>query len=314
MYFINKLGLLIILILLSDFYPKNLNALENKILFKIKNEIITTIDIYEEIKFLKIFNPRIKNLSEKELFEISKNSILRDKIKKIELLNFVKEIKVNDKFLLSLVKTKYSNTGINSLESFEEYLKSNNLNVNIVKEKFYIELIWNDLIYQKFNPQISIDKEKIRKQILENSQKTSLRELLISEIIFDVTNKTDFDTKYKKIISDIKKIGFQKAALKHSNSDTASTGGLIGWVKEDNLNKNVKEVTSKLMINEFSKPIRSSSGFIIIKIEDVKEYEPELDLEREINEVIKFKKNEQLNQFSNMYFNKIKKNLRLYDL
>ena len=68
------------------------------------------------------------------------------------------------------------------------------------------------------------------------------------------------------------------------------------------------------MINEFSKPIRSSSGFIIIKIEDVKEYEPELDLEREINEVIKFKKNEQLNQFSNMYFNKIKKNLRLYDL
>ena len=79
MYFINKLGLLIILILLSDFYPKNLNALENKILFKIENEIITTIDIYEEIKFLKIFNPRIKNLSEKELFEISKNSILRDK-------------------------------------------------------------------------------------------------------------------------------------------------------------------------------------------------------------------------------------------
>ena len=196
MYFSKQLKIISIYLLITILNINLSNALENKILFKVDNEIITTIDIYEEIKFLKIFNPRIKNLSEKELFEISKNSILRDKIKKIELLNFVKEIKVNDKFLLSLVKTKYSNTGINSLESFEEYLKSNNLNVNIVKEKFYIELIWNDLIYQKFNPQISIDKEKIRKQILENSQKTSLRELLISEIIFDVTNKTDFDTKY----------------------------------------------------------------------------------------------------------------------
>ena len=138
---------------------QNLIALENKILFKIEDEIITTIDIYEEIKFLKTFNPEINNLSEKELFEISKNSILRDKIKKIEILNFVKELKVDDKFLLNLIRNKYSRTGINSLENLDEYLKDNNLNTKTIKEKFAIELIWNDIIFQKFNEKIKIDKE-----------------------------------------------------------------------------------------------------------------------------------------------------------
>ena len=85
-----KLKVLIIIFILIFFNIKNLDALENKILFKIDNQIITTIDIYEEIKFLKIFNPEVNNLSENELLEISKNSIVRDKIKKIEIMNYVK--------------------------------------------------------------------------------------------------------------------------------------------------------------------------------------------------------------------------------
>ena len=83
---------------------KHSYGLENKILFKIENEIITTIDIFEEIKFLKKFNQETNNLSETELFEISKNSILRDKIKKIEIMNFVKELKVEEKYLTQFIK------------------------------------------------------------------------------------------------------------------------------------------------------------------------------------------------------------------
>ena len=128
-----------------------LNALENKILFKIDNEIITTLDIYEEIKFLKAFNPEVNSLDESELFEISKNSIQKNIIKKIELNKVVEELKIDDKFLLRLIVSKYSKIGIDSLEKFEAFLKEKNLDVKSIKEKFYIELIWNDYIYQKFN-------------------------------------------------------------------------------------------------------------------------------------------------------------------
>ena len=314
MYLLKQLWVLIILFLIFISNISLSNALENKILFKIENEIITSIDIYEEIKFLKTFNPGINNLSEPELFEISKNSILRDKIKKIEIMNFVKELKVDEKFLIKLVKKKYSKININSFEEFENFLKVNNLDIVSIKEKFVIELIWNDLIYQKFNKKVIIDKDKIKNEILQNPQNKNHRELLLSEIIFDVKTKNDFDDKYEKILFDIKNLGFKKAAIIHSNSETGTNGGLIGWVKEDNLNKNIKKNISDLEPGMFSNPIRTSSGFIILKVDDKREYVSEFNLEDKLEEVINFQRNKQLEQFSSMYFIKLKKSLIIYGL
>ncbi len=314
MYFLGKLKTLIIASLFIIFNIQNSNTIENKILFKIDNEIITTIDIYEEIKFLKTFTPEINDLEDAELFEISKNSILRDRIKKIEILEFVKELKVQDKFLLNLIKNKYSKTNIDTLQDFRIYLKKNNLDFNNVNEKLTIELIWNDLIYQKFNKKISIDREKIKKELLQNSKKERQREFLLSEIVFTENDKMNFKKKNEEIISDINNIGFKKTALKHSVSDTASNGGLIGWIKEDNLNQNIKKIVKELKTGQFSKPIRTSSGFMILKINDEKEYLSKFNLAYKMEEVIRFKTNDQLNQFSRMYFNKVKKDLIIYGL
>ena len=314
MYFSGKLKTLILASLFIIFNIQNSNTIENKILFKIDNEIITTIDIYEEIKFLRIFNPEINNLEDSELFEISKNSILRDRIKKIEILEFIDELKVEDKFLLNFIKSKYSKTNIDSLEEFKIYLKKNKLDFNNVSEKLTIELIWNDLIYQKFNKKISIDKEKIKKELLQNSKEERQRELLLSEIVFTEDDKINYEKKYEEILSDIDSIGFKKTAIKHSDSDTASNGGLIGWIKVNNLNQNIKEIVTQLKTGQFSKPIRTSSGFIILKIEDEREYLSELNLADKMQEAIRFKTNDQLSQFSRMYFNKVKKNLIIYGL
>ena len=309
-----KIKLYIIVIFTIILNIQNLTALENKILFKIDNEIITTIDIYEEIKFLKVFNPEINSLSDVELFEISKNRLIKDKIKKIEIMKFVRELKVDDKFLLKLVEKKYSRLNINSIKNFEKYLEKENLNIEIVKEKFTIELMWNDLIYQKFSKKVVIDKERIKNEISQNSQKKFQKEFLLSEIVFNVANKDEFNNKYQKILVDIEKVGFKKTALIHSNSDTAANGGLIGWVKEVNLNKRLKKVISELKPGQFSKPVRTSSGFIIIKIDEEKEYVSKFNLADRMDEIIRFKTNEQLNQFSNMYLNKLKKNLIIYGL
>lgn len=314
MYLEKKSKIIFFILLIILFNIKNSIALENKILFKIDNEIITTIDIYEEIRFLKIFNPESNNLNEEELFEISKNSILRDKIKKIEIMKFIKELKTDDKFLLKFIKNRFSKMNINSLENFESLLRFNNLNVKNVKEKFYIELIWNDLIYQKFHDKVIIDKERIKNEILQNPKKEKQKELLLSEIMFIVNDKADFKNRYEKILLDIKNLGFKKAAILNSTSDTASNGGLIGWIKEDNLNQNIKDIIFELLPGQLSKPIRTSSGFIIIKIEDKKEYVTEFNLAKKIEEVVRFKTDDQLSQFSSMYFNKLKKDLVIYGL
>ena len=304
---------LFIFFLILTFNFCNLQAFENKILFKIDNEIITTIDIYHEVKFLKIFNPQINELNDDEQLIVSKNSIIRDKIKKTEILNFVEEIKVEDKFLMNLLKSKYSQIEFSSIVNFEDYLKENDLNVNLVKEKFAIELIWNDLIFQKYNSKILIDKKKIKSEIL-NKPKKNLRELSISEIIFSVSKKSEFEKKYGQVLKDIELTGFKNAALIHSISDSASVGGYIGWIKEDNLNEKIRKRISDLKKGEFSKPILTSSGFLIIKVEDEKKYEIDFNLDNEISNLIEFKTNEQLNQFSRLYFNKVKKNIIFNEL
>mgnify|MGYP001363394639 FL=1 len=122
--------------LLIFFNLPKLQGLENKILFKIDNEIITTVDIYHEVKFLKIFNPQINDLNNEDQLVISKNSILKDKIKKTEILKFVEEIKVEEKYLINLLKNKYSAINVNTMKNFENYLEKNDLNVNLIKEKF----------------------------------------------------------------------------------------------------------------------------------------------------------------------------------
>ena len=306
-----KYVILPIIILVLHF--GKLQALENKILFKIDNEIVTTIDIYNELKFFKMFNQQINDLSKQEQLEISKNSIIKNKIKKVEILKFTEEIKIESKFLLKFVQNKFKNMRISSMDDFEKDLELNGLDIEVIKEKLTIELIWNDLIFQKFNSKVSIDRNKIKKEVLNNSNKY-LRELSISEIIFNISKKKDFEDKYSKILEDINLTGFKNAALIHSISDTASVGGYIGWVKEDNLNPTIKDAISGLKKGEFSKPIRTSSGFIMLKIEDEKEYKIEIDLNNEIKKLIKYKTNEQLNQFSRLYFNKIKKNIIFNEL
>ena len=199
------------------------------------------------------------------------------------------------------------------MKNLENYLEENDLNVDLIKEKFAIELIWNDLVFQKYSSKISIDKEKIKSEILAKPKK-NLRELSISEIVFNVSKKSEFEKKYREILEDIELTGFKNAALIHSDSDTASIGGHIGWIKEDNLNENIREKISNLKKGEFSKPILTSSGFLIIKVEDEKRYEIDFDLEKEIKNLVKFKTNEQLNQFSRLYFNKAKKNIIFNEL
>ncbi len=304
---------LLIIFFLLFFNTNNLMSVENKILYKIDNEIITTIDVYEEIKFLRVFNPEVNNLKEREIIEISKNTILRDKIKEIEIMKYIKELKIEDDFLLRFIKNKYSKIGLNSIKDFENYLNENNLDFELAKEKIAIELIWNDIIFKKFNSQININRDLIKKEILINSEKKLQKEFSLSEIVFNVTEKSEFKKKYDKIVLDIEQTGFKNAALIHSVSDTSSNGGFIGWVKEDNLNKTIVTQISNLEKGQFSDAIRTSVGFLIIKIEDIREYEVKFDLNNKIEEMITFKTNEQLNQFSNTYFNKIKKDMNIND-
>ena len=151
-----------------------------------------------------------------------------------------------------------------------------------------------------------INKEKIFNQVVKNPDK----KLLLSEILFQSSNESQMKIKYQKIQADIKKEGFKNAALIHSISNSSTVGGEIGWFDKNSLNELIKKNISNLKIGDYSKPILTAGGFLIIKIEDIKDNDIQAsDIDNKVNALIRAKTNQQLNQYSNIYYNKIKKDL-----
>ncbi len=282
-------------------------ALENKILLKIENEIVTSLDVENEKNYLKALNPNINNLDIKRLNLISKNSLIREKIKEIEILKYTETIKLDEEFLNTLIEQRYSRLNLSNKEDFINYLKTYNIDINTIQKKLSIEALWNQLIYQKFFEKVKIDKENLEEQII-NKNKRDQTNLLLSEIVFKIKNKEELNEKYSEILKDIKKEGFESAALTHSISDSSSVGGKLGWINLNSLNKTINKELVDLEKKEISKPIFTPNGYLIIKIDDIKFIEKNYDKDAELNNLIKIKTNEQLNQQSIIYFNRIKKN------
>jgi len=283
-------------------------AIESKIIHNIGNEIITNIDIKREFKYLVALNNSLKELSKEKILNISNESIIREKIKKIEILKNFKEIKLDDDYYDVLLKNIYSRLNIRSINEFELYLKDYDLTIDDIKTKITIDALWNELIIQKYKAQISINENEIRKDILMNS-KVQSKEYQLSEIIFEVQNKEEIEKKYKEVVKSINEIGFENTAARYSFSESAKIGGDIGWINENSLNDNIKTNINSLEVGDTTKPIVLSNGILILKLINTKNLDTTVDIENELRKAINYERNRQLNQYSKIYYNKIKKNL-----
>ena len=305
---------IILLCLTSIFfiYSPSSFSIENKILVKIDNQIITSLDVNNEYKYLIALNPSLKNSKKEDIIKLSKRSIINERIKKIEIEKNFNNPQIPEKFLDIILQNVYFKIGIENISDFKRYLSINDIDFENVKNKLEIEALWNELILIKFSSKININEDDLRKKIKENNKFS--KSYLLSEISFEVSNLSDLESKYTEIRDVINNKGFDFAALKYSISATSKIGGQLDWINENSLNKQIKDAIKDLKIDDFTKPINVSSGFLILKINDIKNTQIEVDLEDELKKLINFEKNNQLNQYSKIYFNKVKKNLQIDEL
>ncbi len=303
-----KLKYLIILITLL-FFTETVKS-ENKILFKINDQIITSIDLLNEINYLKATNNEFKNTNEIQSYEIAKNSLIREKMKEIELINLIDKIEVDDEILNKIIQNNFNYLNIKTLSDFNTYFKKNNINPLDVKKKISIELLWNQLIFSKYKDKVKINVEDLRNQILNEKQ----TELLLSEILFELEKDEKVDEKYNLIKETINQENFKKAVLLYSISNSSKNEGKIGWVRQTTINKKILNEIKKININEYTKPIVVPGGFLILKVEDTREIKANINLEKELKSAIDKAQNQQLSQYSNIYLNKVRKNITIDEL
>ena len=286
----------------------NSNSIENKILFKVNNEIVTSLDILHELKYLQTINKEFETIKKEEAFQISKNSLIREKIKEIEIKKIVREIKFKDKILDNLILKYFKEFQITSIPEFEKFFLSKDIDPNKIRKKITIEVLWNELVYNKYQKNIKINKQLIIDDLKKNDKQL---EFLISEILFNISENENLDDKFNLINKSIEKNNFSQAALVYSISETASKGGKLGWVKESILSKKILNELKKLKIGEHTNPILVPGGFLILRLIDLREISKNFDLNKEIKKIVNEKTNQQLNRFSNIYFNKIKKDIKI---
>jgi len=304
---IRKIKILLIIIFILNIYSSDVLAKkEAKILFRINNEIITNLDIKREAQYLIALNNELMSMEKNKILELAKNSLIREKIKIIELK---KNYDLNQEYKkLGLILTNFYKTlNFNNVSEFKNYLSNYGISYGEVKNKIKIESMWNSLIYSKFNDQVAIDIKKLKKKI-ETDYSDEEEVYLLSEILFSIKNINEFDEKYKLIKESIIKTGFKNTANIYSVSDSSKLGGKIGWIKKSQLSDIIKNEIEKINMGEVSKAIKIVNGYIILKLEDKKIEKKEVNFDEKLKELINYERNKQLNQFSILYFNKIKIN------
>lgn len=286
------------------FISSKVFSVESKIILKIDEKIITNTDVKNEIKYLKALNPSLSSLEEKKIFQIAKNSLIRENIKKIEISK-LNEKNISKEYLENIIKTIYVNLGLNNKDEFINYINKFNISIIDIESKLNIEAQWNRLIYKKFFTKLKINKDRIKKEI--ETDKQFSYSYLLYEIIFSEEENEKALELHNKIKDSIKEIGFENTASIFSISNSAKSGGKLGWIKQSSINKKILQQILNLKKNEYTDPILTPGGFLILQVKDIKKENIKIDIDKELNEKIKAIQTEQLNQYSITYFNKIKK-------
>ena len=276
---------------------------ENKIIVKVENQIISSFDIKNKIKnTLILSNLPINQDNVDKIKSQALDSLINVNLKKKELTKY--SFNDDETQIINYLNSISSNNIQNLKKKFYE----NNLDFEIFLDEVKIELKWQKLIFSKFNNKIKIDEKSINQEVEKLlKQESEIVEYKISEIEFFSVNKAEDKNKISEIKNQINAIGFGNTALTYSVSTTASNKGNLGWINSKSLSKDFYNRINKLEVGGVSEPILNQNSYVILKLED-RRYLKKKNINKEELKIriINRKKNDLFNLYSKSYLSKIK--------
>ena len=221
-------------------------TIQNKIILKVENEIITNYEIKNKILIsLMLAGDEVSQKNINNLKKQAVESLIQLKLKKIELNKY--NIKKNETKINAYLNSISSNNIIDLKNQFI----NKNLDYQTFLNEIEVQFKWQDLIYQIYSKKINIDEKSLNQEIKSYVDNNSeVIEYKISEIeIFLNDNELD----KKKIFELEKRIeeeGFENSALKYSESPSSKNRGDLGWVSSKSLNEEIYNILKKMKKNE----------------------------------------------------------------
>ena len=279
------------------------NAITNKIILKVENEIITNYEVKNKILTSlvlagdKITQEKINKLKKKAL-----ESLIENKLKIIELEKF------NIKKDSSKINSYLNSISGNDILALENKFKSNNLDYNLFLEEIEIQTKWQNFIYLFYKGKIEIDENSIEdeiKKIVNN--KKNFQEYKISEIEIMIDGNRNIDQIVLDLKNKIKDEGFETAALKYSISSSSNNKGSLGWISSKSLSQEIFEILKRLNTGQISRPIKRQNSILFLKLDDVRTSKVEnININDVKKKIIDRKRNEMFNLYSKSHLSKLR--------
>ena len=305
--------LFLIIIIINFLNVDNLSANKIEILYKVENYPITNKDISKEINYLIMLNDKLEEVNEKDLIQYATKSIVKEKVKKNEILKNL-YLGQNEELVESQLKILKNNLNLGDVE-FTKLINELDITENYLKEKIEIEILWNKLIYAIYKDKVIIDTISISNKLKKDLEDPSnfMEEYLLHEILYTPSKTTDVENNKSKINKSINEIGFENTANIYSLSDSSKFGGKIGWIKENQLTKEILFNLQNLKVGEHTSPINVPGGNLILLLKNKRQAKLVLSFDEELKKIINIERNRQLDQYSTIYYKKAEINTKIYD-
>ena len=285
------------------FLSAQANAITNKILLKVENEIITNYEVKNKIlTSLVLAGNEISQENINKLKKQALESLIENKLKIIELEKF--KIKKNS----NQINSYLNSISGNDILALENKFKINNLDYNLFLEEIEIQTKWQNFIYLFYKGKIEIDENSINNDIEKIvKDKKNFQEYKISEIEINIEENSNIDQIVLDLKNKIKDEGFETAALNYSISSSSNNKGSLGWISSNSLSQEIFEILKKLNTGQISRPIKRQNSILFLKLDDVRTSKVEnINIEDLKKKMIDQKKNEMFNLYSKSHLSKLR--------
>ena len=291
---INK-SIFFILVINFCFFNSLQANVNNKIIVKVGNEIITNFELKNKI-LTNIFlsGKEVNQANIDSLKRVVLNQLINLKLKKIELNKF--EIQ-KDK---NRINNYLNSISQNNIEDFKIKFKKNNLSFDLYVEEIDTEFRWQKLIYSIYSKKIVINEESVNEEVKEIFMNNNIvKEFELSEIVIDLNLNDTSNKKIEDILNQIKSVGFEEVALNYSSSSTSLKKGYLGWVNEKSLSKEIYQSIQGLKSGEITKPIRQQNSILFLKLLNTRNVKGiNLDKDKIKKKIIEKKRTDLFNLYS----------------
>ena len=293
---------LFILFLVSN---ASISSINNKIIVKVENKTITSFELKNKINTLLISSNReINQANVNKIKRSALNSLINLKIKEIELSKYNFEIEEN------LINNYLKSITTDNLDEFKKKIIQSGLSLELFKDEIRTELKWQRLIFSIYQKKVNIDDSMIEKELQSiYSNQSNITEFKISEIEILLNESDNKEKMILDIKNQIEKIGFEQTAQQISISQSAINKGDLGWISSKMLSKKILRVIKPLKVGEYSEAIIGSNSILFLKLSDKRlSSSKKIDKKKYKKELIKLKKNQLFNLYSNSHLSKLKNN------